>query len=242
VYNKLLEARAFPELGAYFTFRNILKSAAKGDGHSVLVLPGFLTTDSSTVLLRNFLSRQGFDPHPWKLGRNTGPLGVVEDKVVKQVETLFKRSGRKVSLVGWSLGGLYAREVAIRVPEFVRSVVTLGTPLRPNNERFLNSMYTKLSGQDVSELDSHLLDRFDSKVPVPLTAIISRTDGFVPWKLAVGTRSGKSECIFVRSSHTGMIYNPLVLWSVSERLSVPEDAWRPFRRKGLRKFLYQHSH
>src|SRR6478736_3367671 len=116
----LLEGRAVQELGAFWLLRPWLAAAPRGDGHPVLVLPGLLASDMSTQPLRSFLKGQGYAVHGWKQGRNLGLREGIEDGMLERVEELYERHGRrKISLVGWSLGGIYARQLAKRVPEMV---------------------------------------------------------------------------------------------------------------------------
>ncbi len=124
-----LEGRALHELGAFMLLRPWLAAAPRGDGHPVLVLPGLLASDLSTRPLRSFLNAQGYAAHGWKQGRNLGLRAGIEDGMLERVEELHERYGhRKISVVGWSLGGIYARQLAKRAPEKVRSVISLGSP------------------------------------------------------------------------------------------------------------------
>jgi len=122
----LAEGRALWEAGAAVALWPLLQLAPRGDGHPVLVLPGLVATDMSTKLLRRYLQSRGYDAQGWGLGRNLGPRGGIEDGMVRKLEAMQAESGRKVSLIGWSLGGVYARLLASSRPELVRSVTTLG--------------------------------------------------------------------------------------------------------------------
>ncbi|MEM7284285.1 MAG: alpha/beta hydrolase [Pseudomonadota bacterium] len=121
---QLLETRAVGELYAHVFSYPWLSMAPRGDGHPVLVLPGFLASGSSTFPLRHFLKRLGYKGHRWKLGRNLGPVGEIEKDVLVRLRELRERYGQKVSLIGWSLGGVYARELAWMAPDDVRQVIT----------------------------------------------------------------------------------------------------------------------
>ena len=145
----LAEGRALWEAGATLALWPLLQLAPRGDGHPVLVLPGLVASDESTRLLRRYLRGRGYEVHGWGLGRNLGPRAGVEDAMIARIETLYDQSGgRKVSLVGWSLGGVYARLLANRMPERVRSVITLGSPFT-GNPRASNAwrVYEGVSGQ-----------------------------------------------------------------------------------------------
>src|ERR1700716_2149683 len=123
-----LEGRAFSELGAFLGALPLLSLAPKGDGHPVLVLPGLVASDASTRPLRSFLKSRGYAVSGWRQGRNLGPRHGVPDAMGDLVQELNDTTGRKVSMVGWSLGGLYARQLAKMMPDRVRSVITLGSP------------------------------------------------------------------------------------------------------------------
>lgn len=125
----LLESRALPEFSAFCLMRPWLSLAPRGDGHPVLVLPGLLADDASTRPLRDFLKSQGYRVHGWKQGRNCGLRQNVESDMVARVDELYERHGRrKISLIGWSLGGLYARHVAKIRSDKVRCMISLGSP------------------------------------------------------------------------------------------------------------------
>jgi pimeloyl-ACP methyl ester carboxylesterase len=123
-----LEGRAIHELGAFLGALPLLSLAPKGDGHPVLVLPGLVASDASTRPLRSFLKNRGYAVSGWRQGRNLGLRDGVQHAMVDLVRELSDTHGRKVSLVGWSLGGLYARQLAKMMPDCVRSVITLGSP------------------------------------------------------------------------------------------------------------------
>src|SRR5215475_16192456 len=117
----LLEGRAIQELGAFILLRPWLGAAPRGDGHPVLVFPGLLASDFSTQPLRGFLKAQGYAVHGWKQGANLGLRPGVESDMLERFESLSRRyDGCALSLVGWSLGGIYAREIAKRFPDRVR--------------------------------------------------------------------------------------------------------------------------
>lgn len=122
------ELRVFAELGTLAPAIPALLSAPRGDGHAVLVLPGVLTGDESTLVIRRYLEELGYAAHPWKQGHNWGPSRELHDKLRARLKELYDRYGRRLSIVGWSLGGIFARELAREFPFAVRQVVTLGSP------------------------------------------------------------------------------------------------------------------
>src|ERR1700712_195788 len=239
-----LEGRAFSELGAFLGALPLLSLAPKGDGHPVLVLPGLVASDASTRPLRSFLKSRGYAVSGWRQGRNLGLRHGVQNAMVDLVQELNDTSGRKVSLVGWSLGGLYARQLAKMMPDRVRSVITLGSPFAAS-PKATNAwrVYELASGRRADEEDD---GRFGNSLaeapPVPTTAIYSRTDGICAWQGCMEKTSATSESIEVESSHCGMGHHPAVVYAVAERLAQPEGAWMPFDRSGWRGFVYPNPH
>jgi pimeloyl-ACP methyl ester carboxylesterase len=235
---QLLEARAFTELGAFASCYPFLRMAPRGDGHPVLVLPGFLASGSSTFPLRHLLKSLGYRGHRWKLGLNLGPVGSKEQEILWRLKELRHRYDRKVSLIGWSLGGVYARELAWMVPEDVRMVITLGSPFRHHDATAVSWLYEDLTGQVKEQMDETMRERMDRPPPVPSTAIYSRTDGVVNWRCSVEREGEFAENIRVAGSHCGLGHNPAALWAIADRLAQPEGEWRPFRRDGVRRLFY----
>lgn len=235
---QLLEGRAVFELGAMAWLYPLLRQAPAGDGHPVLVLPGFLANGSSTFPLRHFLKSLGYAAHRWKLGRNLGGVGEKEEQLLARLRELRRRYGRKVSVIGWSLGGLYARELSWLAPDDVRQVITLGTPFRHHTGTAVTLLYEDVSGQREAHMDPRLLARLSQPPPVPATSIYTRTDGVVHWRCSLERPTSRTENIRVHGSHCGLGHNPLALWAIADRLAQPEDSWRPFKRDMVRRFAY----
>src|SRR5579871_692329 len=124
----LAEARGILEFNASLVLSPLLMRAPRGDGHPVLALPGFLASDLSMMPLRRYLGELGYDTHAWRMGRNTGGINRMRGALLDRLEEIHSATGRKVSVVGWSLGGVYARDLALRAPEMVRYVITLASP------------------------------------------------------------------------------------------------------------------
>lgn len=207
-----LEApRAMLEAGSLGPALPWLAGAPRGDGHAVLVLPGFMASDVSTRVLRGFLRERGYTPHGWQLGRNRGPRGVLLDALRRRLELLS--AGGRVSLVGWSLGGVFARELAKALPGRVRSVITLGSPFAARAES-------------------------RPAPPVPTSAIYSKSDGIVPWRACRELPSAHTENIELVGSHCGLGFHPLALLAIADRLAQPEHHWKPFDRSHWRGALY----
>ena len=178
-----LEGRAISELGAFLGALPLLSLAPRGDGHPVLVLPGLVASDTSTRPLRSFLKSRGYAVSGWRQGRNLGLRHGVQHAMVDLVQELNDTHGRKVSLVGWSLGGLYARQLAKMMPERVRSVITLGSPFA-SGPKATNAwrVYEMASGRSADEEDRRFGGALSGTPPVPTTAIFSRTDGICAWQ------------------------------------------------------------
>ena len=235
---QLLELRATWELAAGVAALPWLRLAPKGDGHTVLVLPGLVASDVSTKMLREFLKDRGYDARGWGLGRNYGPRPGVEDAMLETIDRLVDRSGRKISLVGQSLGGAYARLIAARRPDAIRSVITLGSPVT-GHPRSSNAwrVYELTSGQ--SSLDPHRWSQITQAPQVPTTSIYSRTDGVVAWQTSIEAGDlPNAENLEVFSSHIGMAVHPAVLYAIAERLAQPEGQWKPFERRGWRATVF----
>jgi len=226
------ESRVVVEFFAFLAGSPLLGALPRGDGHPVLVLPGFIGTDESTGPLRWALRTLGYAAHGWDLGRNLGPTGFVLDGLEARLEILHRQHGEPLSLVGWSLGGIYARELARDNPRAVRQVITLGSPFRMRRddrssiqhlaERFEPSWRPDALRRALAERDKPPLD-------VPTTAIYSRTDGVVSWELCVDDAVGHHENVEVHGSHSGLGFNLAAVYAVADRLSQPAGHWRPFR-------------
>jgi hypothetical protein len=189
-------------------------------------------------VLRNFLGNRGYATYAWELGKNRGPRPGVIDACIKRVRQLRAEHGCTVSLVGWSLGGVYARELAKMLPEDVRCVITLGTPFAgPPKATNAWRVYEFASGQRISDSAEQLAGLKETP-PVPTTSIYSRTDGVVAWQCSVEQETEHSENIEVHASHLGMGMNPTALYAIADRLAQPEGSWQRFERSGLKKLLY----
>lgn len=229
----LLEQRALLELGAFVAASPLLRLAGRGDRHPVLVLPGFTAGDRSTMPLRWFLRTQGWWAHGWHLGPNLGPSARVVAGMRTRLEELYARHDRTVSIVGWSLGGIYARLLAREHPDMVRSVITLGSPFRMTlrDRSTASPLFDTLAPIHQAEL-LELANQSERERPpllMPSTAIYTRTDGIVRWHTCIDEAGPLRENVEVRGSHSGLGHNPSVLAVVADRLSLPEGEWRPFK-------------
>jgi len=226
----LMEVRALAELAGLAVMRRALGRLPPGDGHPVLVLPGLMSSDWASVPMRHFLRDRGYAPYGWGLGTNRGPRGTMEADLAALLHAIADRHGRKVSLVGASLGGIYARQLAKAFPALTRSVITLGSPFA-GSARATRAwrLYEWVSGQRVETCDSHMGGRLAAPPPVPTTAVYSRTDGICAWQCCVERQGPLAESVEVRGSHLGLPHNPLVFHVLADRLAQPEGQFRPYR-------------
>ncbi len=233
----LAEYRALWEIGFSLTASPLLLTAPRGDGHPVLVLPGFLVSDISTTLLRRYLSLLGYDTHGWELGRNFGGVARMRAKLRERLADIHLRTGKQITLIGWSLGGVYARDLALAMPDAVRSVITLGSPFsRDPNASNISDLYEVVSGEgpwDKGEQIEHEFDAIREDLPMPATSIWSKVDGIVSWRSSVLKANDHAENIeVIGASHVGLGGNAAVLWAVADRLAQPAGTFAPFTPSG----------
>ena len=235
----LMEGRAPWELAATIAATPWLRRLPRGDGHPVMVYPGLGANDLTTAPLRSLLRHLGYAALPWGQGFNFGPRRGVLKQCNDALRALFDQHQRPVSLIGWSLGGLYAREMAKELPDHTRCVITLGTPFT-GHPRATNAwrFYEMVSGQTVH--DPEMIERLRTPPPVPTTSIYSRSDGIVAWRCSVNEPGPLVENIEVHASHVGMGLNPLALWAVADRLAQPPGQWKPFDASGARRWFFRH--
>ena len=234
----LLEGRApleyFSMLAAYPWLRRL----PRGDGHPVMVFPGLGANDATTWPLRGFLRRLGYVTQAWGQGFNAGPRVGVLDRCAADIRELADRTGQRVSLLGWSLGGIYAREMAKEHPELTRSVITLGTPFT-GHPRDTNAwrVYEWLTATRVG--DPEMMARTRIAPPVPTTSIFSRSDGIVAWRCSLNEPGPLTENVEVPASHVGMGMNPTALYAIADRLAQPSGQWKPFEVSGVRRLFFR---
>lgn len=198
----------------------------KGDGHPVLVLPGFLATDGSTAWLRRLLGGLGYRTYGWGLKRNLGPTEDVVNGLPALVDSIAQDAGERISVIGWSLGGIYARHLGARTPDLIRSVVTMGTPVR-RDVRELSNASPAFDALRTTHVPGYPLLDDGVPLPTPVTAMHTRSDGVVPWKACLVESAPNAENLRVRGSHIGLGHNPAVIYVVADRLAQPDGGWRP---------------
>ena len=235
--------RVMLEIGSTAMLGPILRTLPEGDGHTIMTIPGFMGADGSTSQLRRFLNRRGYNAIPWGLGRNAAEVRSediddflkhrekMEVIIAERAEREFRASGRKVTLIGWSLGGLYAVAVAHRFPQWVRQVITLGTPFGDPRGTALYSIMGRIY-ENEDNVDEAALQRWvehtysGGRLTVPVLTLFSESDGIVG--------SGIARCqgdpryvtnMAVVASHVGFPFNPLVFAVIANHLVEPHERW-----------------
>jgi pimeloyl-ACP methyl ester carboxylesterase len=232
-----LEQRSMYELSTFLAASPLLRAIRSGESRPVLVLPGFGADDASTRPLRSVLKAQGHWAHGWRLGRNT-PTPELHDAMTQRLLELHTRHHTKVALIGISLGGMYARELARTHPHTVHQVITLGSPFRMRaGDRSTLSAFLDRRHRAPTDTEPELPpEHHRPPLPVPVTCIYTRTDGLVRWHSCIETAGPHRENIEVRGSHSGLGHNVAALIAISDRLAQPHGQWRPFQpRRGLRR-------
>lgn len=219
--------RASGEFATSVSLLPFLRLLPRGERHPVLVLPGFMASDGSTAPLRRLLRTLGYRARGWGLGRNMGPTERVVNEMPALLDRMSHESGGAVSIVGWSLGGIYARHLAARTPKLVRTVVTLGSPVRAEARRSTNASPLFEALRAIHVPGHPLLDG-GQPLSVPVTAVHTRSDGIVPWKTCLIEDAPNAENLRVRGSHVGLGVNPAALYVVADRLAQPGGGWTRF--------------
>ncbi len=201
-----------------------LRSMPRGDGRPVVVVSGLGATDVSLAPLRHFLRRLGHDARPAGLGRLSDDVEELFPEIGRRCARLAQESGRRVAVVGWSIGGVLAREAARDHPEAVERVITFGTPVEGGPS------YTALAGRytadELVRIRSRIEDRNRTAIAVPVTSIWSRNDGIVTPEACIDRRSPTAEHVEVSSTHLGMGFDPDVWATVATRLATSWDRER----------------
>lgn len=219
----MLESRAIAEYAALLVSGPLLKRLPHGDGHPVLVLPGFGAGDLSTQPMRRVLRQLDYRTYGWHQGRNLGMRDEIWVRLRRRLQSIVERDGRRASVIGWSLGGIYARELAREWPDLVRQVITMGSPIngRPDANHAA-TLFRWINRHDGSGIDWETFQQRRQAPPVPCTAIYSRGDGIVAWPCALEERAANTENVQVRASHCGLGFNPWVIRVVARRLARDE--------------------
>ena len=222
--------RALSGFGPYFRYRSKLMELPKGDGHPVMVIPGFMGSGLSTHILRKFINKHGYHAYDWGLDRNLANFKDLDFLSLK-INDLYRKHQKKVSLIGWSLGGVYARQLAKQNPTQVRQVITMGSPFAkitaPNNAKWLYDWIKKREG--TPEAEEAVMNDLPNPTPVPTTSIYSKQDGIVPWQSCIELHEDEThQNVEIIGSHLGLGWNPSAMKIIVDRLSYEASNWRPY--------------
>jgi hypothetical protein len=245
--------RVILEISSTAMLAPLFKSLPVGDGHTIMTIPGFMGADGSTSQLRKFLKGRGYHAVPWGLGRNASDVrsqniddflehrSQTEDLIAARVEAEFAASGSKLTLIGWSLGGLYAVALAHRFPQWIRQVITLGTPYGDPRG---TALYSVMGSFYDNEVDEEALERWvahtysGGALRVPILALHSESDGIVGKGIA--QCQGDSRYVTnmaVLASHVGFPFNPLVFAVIANHLVEPHERWNLCRSEKIRPLV-----
>ena len=223
------EGRGLLDIPALLAAAPFLAAAPRGQPHPVMVLPGLGADDRSTIAIRGFLESLGYQVHGWGRGRNVRAPDADLSAVTAQVKKLREDSGLKVSLVGWSRGGIIAREVARQIPAAVHMVITLGSPFAAPGASNVRAIWKLLTGQKYEPPTPERVSRLAQPIPVPSTSIYTRADGVVSWRACLEEEGGERENIEVNTTHIGLGFHAPALWVIADRLAQPPGTWKRFQ-------------
>jgi pimeloyl-ACP methyl ester carboxylesterase len=224
-----IEGRGLLDIPALFAAAPFLATAPRGQPHPVMVLPGLGADDRSTIAIRGFLNTLGYQVHGWGRGRNVRAPDTDLSAVARRVAMLRNDSGLKVSLVGWSRGGIIAREVARQIPAEVRMVITLGSPFAAPGASNVRAIWRLLTGQKYEPPTPERVSRLAQPIPVPSTSIYTRADGVVAWRACLEEEGDLRENVEVNTTHIGLGFHAPALWVIADRLAQQPGTWKPFR-------------
>ena len=245
--------RATHELAALAPSHLWLKSLPGGQGQPVIVIPGFSANNATTMILRYYLRLWGYAAKPWPLGTNVNimeiqgfdDIAAFKDNAVtvmkQRLQQHFDRTGEKTTLIGWSLGGVFARVIAAEAQPYTQQVITLGSPFGDPRSVIVYPVLERIKKQSMSE--QHL-QAWMAMCNAPLgnvgiTNLYSRSDGFVPSATARNINHSLQQAIHVHSSHVGFAINPLVLHLIAKLLHHNAKHWSPLAaHHAFERWLY----
>jgi len=219
-WHTLLEGRVAAEASMLMLQLPMLRMQLPEGSGPVMVLPGFMADDTSTWLLRRFLTSMGYSVAPWSMGQNRGLMMQYLGPLIDRLSDWHSQTGEKPSLVGWSRGGTLSREIARERPDLVRSVVTMGSPVRGGvHGTSIGRWVSVETGLTPEQLTALLRQRQRKIITTPITAIYSKTDGVVSWQACIDDLNPNVEHKLVEGSHVGLGVNAAVYRIVARTLA-----------------------
>ena len=230
LHRLFLEPFGVTELVNVIPAWGLLERLPSGDGQPVMIVPGLTTGDWSTTIIRSFLSSKGFNVYGWDQGLNIRYTEDLENRLAQRVEEIATKHGRKVTLIGWSLGGLTIRIFAKNHPDHVRQVISLGGPFKNlKGKSYVTWWYELLARERVEDFNPEWEAAAASVPDLPSTSIYSRADGMVSWEYCMDWETGPiTQNIEVKCNHLGFGMNPTVWQIVHDRIIQDEDDWQLF--------------
>ncbi len=222
--------RAMFDWGLSLFSKPIWGDLPSGNGEPVLLIPGFMASDASTKFIRYFLKKKNYTAYPWDLGTNTGNFSKTYPQILEKLQAISEEQGQKVNLIGWSLGGVFAREVAKEKPELVKSVITMGSPFASiTQETNASWLYNLVSKRRKNQVKYAKMDTIHEPPTMPSTAIFSKSDGIVNWKGCLEPEMPHTENVEVNAAHMSLGIHPATLVCIADRLAQQEGNWKPFQ-------------
>ncbi len=217
----------FEGLKFLYRFPQLL-TAPPGDGRPIALAPGYLAGEYSMQPLAAFLRYLGYTVYPWGLGNNNGDVEEDIGRFGERIEGLHEDlDGEPITLIGWSLGGVIAREVARLREPCVREVITLGTPVVGGPKyTSIGGFYAALKGINLDELEVEVHARNSEGLNQPVTSIYTKADGVVAWQASVDVYNPQARNIEVSSTHFGIGVSPVVWRLIADILSEEEKTGR----------------
>ena len=220
---RYLESRALLEFGSLLPNAGKLRTAPRGDGRKVVLLPGFWADDRSTWPLAQFLRYLGYHAEGWGLGRNHGDPESDARRLVQRLDD-FGGGDEPITLIGWSLGGVVARRTAMLRPNAVREIITMGTPVEGGPKyTTTGAYYARVKGMDLDAFEEHVHEVNQNRLQVPLTVIFSRSDAVVGWRAAIDRYNPQARHVEVRGSHIGLGFSPKVWLAIARTLDASSE-------------------
>lgn len=219
------EARGLIELPRLLLRFPGLARQPRGNREPVLILPGYGAGDGSTVILKIYLQFLGYRVRGWGLGRNIGEVADLLPRILKRLASLSRRSDHQtVTIIGWSLGGYLARELARERPDLVRQVITLGTPVVGGPKYTVVAESYRRRGIDIEAIAAEVEWRSNAALlETPVLAIYSRADAIVAWQACIDRQTPNVEHVEVKTTHLGLGFSPDVFKIIARALAETAD-------------------